>query len=411
MKKFFAYLFFLLLAGGLFTGVYWFNWFHPAIGPGQEVTFIDERPVVSEGVIVRDSPDSDANVHAPDKNPTIRVEAIASGLDTPWDLVFTSPSRILVTERPGQIRVLENGMLREKPLHIFSEVVEKGEDGLMSLALDPEYPQNHFLYAAVAYSDGEKLWVKVIRLVDAGDALLDPFVVIDRIPAAQFHAGCRIAFGPDGKLYITTGDATDRNLAQDMSSLAGKILRINKDGTIPADNPNIGSAVWSSGHRNPQGLAWQPDTGRLYATEHGPSVFDGPAGGDEVNVIEKGGNYGWPLVSHEHSREGLVSPLLVFTPAEAPGSLMMYSGRVFPEWRGDLFFGALKGEGLMRIRMDSTDPKKVAAYGKLREVKLGRIRAVVEGPDGNLYFTTSNRDGRSTPAALDDRIFRIRAQD
>jgi len=250
-----------------------------------------------------------------------------------------------------------------------------------------------------------------VRFIDTGEALREPFTVIDQIPGAKFHSGCRIAFGPDGKLYITTGDSTNKELAQNLNSLAGKVLRIDKDGTIPTDNPFPESAVWSFGHRNSQGLAWHPDTGLLYESEHGPSVFDGPAGGDEINVIEKSANYGWPIVSHEKSREGLISPILTFTPAEAPGSLMIYSGRAFPEWRGDLFFGALKGEGLMRIRLDSTNPKKVAAYSKLREVSVGRIRAVVEGPDGNIYFTTSNRDGRGKPAPLDDRIFRIRAQD
>lgn len=409
MRRFFVYTLFLLLAAGLFIGVYWFHWLKVAIHPGQEVTLIDNKPVISDAPIVRDAPDTDGRT--PDRNPPVEVDVIASGLDTPWDLVFTSPERILVTERPGQIRIVEHGTLREKPLHVFSEVIEQGEDGLMSLALDPAYPENHFLYAAVAYSDGSALWVKVMRFIDAGDTLESPFVVIDRIPAAQYHSGCRIAFGLDGKLYISTGDATDKRLAQEIGSLAGKILRINADGTIPPDNPFPGSAIWSYGHRNPQGLAWHPDNTLLYETEHGPSIIDGPAGGDEVNVIERGGNYGWPIVSHEKNREGMIAPILTYTPAEAPSSLMIYSGRVFPEWRGDLFFGALKGEGLMRIRLDANDPKKVASYGKLREVSLGRIRAVVEGPDGNIYFTTSNRDGRGNPAPLDDRIFRIRAQD
>ncbi|MFA9262236.1 MAG: PQQ-dependent sugar dehydrogenase [Undibacterium sp.] len=410
MKRFFFSFLLLCIAVGLFIGVYWLNWLRPAINPGQEVTFVDNQPVIRNAPIIRDAPDTAGR--RPDKNPQLKIEAVASGLDTPWDIVFTSPERILVSERPGQIRVIENGTLRETPLYVFNEVLENGEDGLMSLALDPEYPQNHFVYAAVAYAEnGDRLTLKVIRFIDTGELLMDPFIVIDQIPAAKFHAGCRIAFGPDGKLYITTGDATNKELAQEMNSLAGKVLRINKDGTIPTDNPFAGSAVWSYGHRNSQGLAWNPDTGLLYETEHGPSVFDGPAGGDEVNVIERGMNYGWPIVSHEKNQEGMISPLVTFTPAEAPGSLMIYSGRVFPEWRGNLFFGALKGEGLMRIRLDPNDPKKVAAYGKLREVSLGRIRAVVEGPDGNIYFTTSNRDGRGKPAPLDDRIFRIRAQD
>ncbi len=409
MKRFFLYTFFLLLSAGLFVGVYWFRWLSPSLRPGQEVTFVAPLPVVPDEPIVRDAPDTEAR--ASKRNPPIVIDVVATGLDTPWDLVFTSPERILVTERPGRIRIIENGELREKPLHVFSEVIEKGEDGLMSLALDPAYPENRFLYAAVAYSDGSALWVKVMRFVDTGDKLESPFVVIDRIPAAQYHSGCRIAFGPDGTLYITTGDATDKRLAQETGSLAGKILRINADGTIPSDNPFPGSAVWSYGHRNPQGLAWHSDNGLLYETEHGPSIIDGPAGGDEVNVIEQGDNYGWPIVSHDKNREGMVAPILTYTPAEAPGSLMIYSGRVFPEWRGNLFFGALKGEGLMRIRLDPHDPKKIAGYGKLRDVSLGRIRAVIEGPDGNIYFTTSNRDGRGKPAPLDDRIFRLRAQD
>lgn len=409
MQHPFLYTFLLLFSAGLFIGVHWFGWLETGIGPGQEITLISEEPVITEVSIVRDVPDT--GERAPDRNPPIEIDAIASGLDTPWDIVFTSPERILVTERPGRIRVIERGELREKPLHVFDEVVEKGEDGLMSLALDPAYPENHFLYAAVAYDDGGSLSVKVMRFVDAGDRLESLFTVIDRIPAAQYHSGCRLAFGPDGKLYITTGDATDKYLAQDLASLAGKILRLNPDGTIPTDNPFPGSTVWSYGHRNPQGLAWHPDNGLLYETEHGPSIIDGPAGGDEVNAIERGGNYGWPIVSHKKNREGMIAPLITYTPAEAPGSLMIYSGRVFPEWRGNLFFGALKGEGLMRIRLDANNPKKIAGYGKLREVSLGRIRAVVEGPDGNIYFTTSNRDGRGTPAPLDDRIFRIRAQD
>lgn len=410
MKRFFSSLLLLAVSITLFVGVYWLNWLRPAINPGQEVTFVDNQPVIRNAPIIRDAPDA-AN-RTPDKNPQVKIEAIASGLDTPWDIVFTSPDRILVTERPGQVRAIEKGVLREAPIHVFDEVLENGEDGLMSITLDPEYPKNRFIYAALAYAEnGEQLTVKVIRFTDTGEAFTEPFTVIDRIPAAKFHAGCRIAFGPDGKLYITTGDATNKDLAQDLNSLAGKVLRINKDGTVPEDNPFPGSAVWSYGHRNSQGLAWHPDNGLLYESEHGPSVFDGPAGGDEVNVIERGANYGWPLVSHEKTRAGMASPIVSFTPAEAPGSLMIYSGRVFPEWRGNLFFGALKGEGLMRIRLDANDPKKVAAYGKLREVSFGRIRAVVEGPDGNIYFTTSNRDGRGQPAPLDDRVFRIRAQD
>lgn len=250
--------------------------------------------------------------------------------------------------------------------------------------------------------------MKVARFKDDGDKLSGETTIIDQIPAAQYHAGSRLGFGPDGKLYITTGDATDRQLAQDLDSLAGKILRVNRDGRIPSDNPFSESPVWSYGHRNPQGIAWHPETDELYSIEHGPSTFDGPPGGDEVNHIVKGGNYGWPLVSHERTREGTVSPLAIFTPAEAPASLLIYSGKSFPQFKNNLFFGALRGEGLMRLELDPNNPDKIISSKKLPEVRFGRIRAVTEGPDGFIYFSTSNRDGRGSPAASDDRIFRIR---
>ncbi len=215
----------------------------------------------------------------------------------------------------------------------------------MSLVLDPAYENNKYVYVSYAYHSKNGMAVKIVRFVDAKTVLQDPETIIDALPAAKYHAGSRLAFGPDKKLYITTGDATNKALPQDLASLGGKILRINADGTIPEDNPWKGNPVWSYGHRNPQGLAWIGDT--LYSTEHGPSVFDGPAGGDEVNRIEKGKNYGWPLVSHTKTREGTEAPLQIFTPAEAPASLMAYSGKVFPQYRGQLFFGALKGEGIV----------------------------------------------------------------
>lgn len=338
----------------------------------------------------------------------IRIDTLTTGLDTPWSIVFTEENRLLVTERSGRIRVIEDGKLLEQPLHTFSEVSETGEEGLMSLALHPNYSENRFMYVSLAYEQGNNLFVKVLRFRDEGTRLVDMTIVLDPIPAARYHAGNRLAFGPDGKLYISTGDATEKNLAQDIQSLAGKILRLNDDGSIPNDNPFPGKAIWSYGHRNPQGIAWHPDNDALYSTEHGPSVFDGPAGGDEVNLIEKGKNYGWPWVSHEQKRAGTEAPLITFTPAEAPASLLIYSGRQRPEWRGSLFFGALKGEGLMRLEVSATDPKKIVSSEKLAEVGFGRIREVTEGPDGFIYFTTSNRDGRGKPASEDDRVFRLR---
>ena len=206
---------------------------------------------------------------------------------------------------------------------------------------------------------------------------------------------------------MTTGDATEGKLAQRLDSLAGKILRLNSDGSRPSDNPFPDSLVWSLGHRNPQGIAWHPKTGVMYETEHGPSLVDGPAGGDEVNVIVAGANYGWPLVSHEKTRDGTVAPITLFTPAEAPASAVIYGGSLLPQFFGNLFFGALKGEGLVRIVIDDDDPEKVMRIEKLDNVRFGRIRDVAQGPDGAIYFSTSNRGGRGEPTGADDRIFRI----
>jgi glucose/arabinose dehydrogenase len=194
-----------------------------------------------------------------------------------------------------------------------------------------------------------------------------------------------------------------------MNSLAGKILRVNDDGTIPPDNPFLNQKdarpeIWAVGVRNPQGLAWQPESGLLFETEHGPSGFDGPGGGDEVNIIEKGKNYGWPVIHHKETKEGLESPLLEYTPACAPASATFYNGSAVPEFKGNFFFGCLRGEAIIRVVLDG---RKVIAQEKLLENKLGRIREVTEGPDGYIYFSTSNRDGRGSPAQADDRIFRI----
>ncbi|OGG72727.1 hypothetical protein A3A38_03640 [Candidatus Kaiserbacteria bacterium RIFCSPLOWO2_01_FULL_53_17] len=340
------------------------------------------------------------------------VEEVVHGLEVPWSIVFTSPTRMLVSERPGRIRVIENpstgsgqAALAEKPLHTFPEVSTGGEEGLMSLALHPSYASNKYVYASYAYQSERGMWVKVIRFRDNGDSISNITTIIDAIPAAQFHAGCELAFGPDGKLYITTGDATEREIAQDKDSLGGKILRLNDDGSIPSDNP-FGTAVWSYGHRNPQGISWNSE-GELYETEHGPSGFDGPGGGDEVNRIQKGGNYGWPLVSHERTQEGTIAPIALYTPAEAPASALIYSGNVFPQFKDNLFFGALRGEGLWRVVIDENDPDEIVGQEKLFDGEYGRIRDVAEGPDGSIYFSTSNRDGRGDPAASDDRIFRI----
>lgn len=336
-----------------------------------------------------------------------KVEVFAENLEVPWSIVFTSPERVLVTERPGRLRVIENGVLKETPLKVFDDVVSGGEEGLMGLTLHPDYNQNKLIYVSYAYDGDEGMAVKVVQYKDEGDRLSGEKIIMDNLPALQYHAGCRIRFGPDGKLYITTGDAGERQKVQDLNTLYGKLLRINPDGTIPSDNPFSGNPVWSYGHRNAQGIDWYPGTDILYSTEHGPSGFDGPGGGDEVNVIVKGGNYGWPLVSHENNREGMIAPVLVFTPAEAPASGMFYSSDSIPQFKNNFFFGCLRGRGIIRVEVDPDDPSKVLRYEKMPDINFGRIRDVAQGPDGAIYFGTSNMDGRGNPAKGDDKIYKI----
>jgi glucose/arabinose dehydrogenase len=332
-----------------------------------------------------------------------KIGTFTEGLVVPWSIVFTSAERALVTERNGNIRQVVNGKLLDEALIHFDEVEAEGEAGLMGMALHPNYSSNKYIYVCLAY-ESNGLKDKVERLVDNGSTITRDRVVIDNIPAAHFHAGCRVKFGPDGKLYVTIGDASARAQAQDEDSLAGKILRMNDDGTKPSDNP-LGNEVWSLGHRNPQGIAWNKD-GILYETEHGPSGFDGPGGGDEVNIIKKGANYGWPVVSHERHQDGMEDPKLVFTPAEAPSGATFYTGDVFPQFKNNFFFTALKGEGIFRVVIDDKNPEEIVSYEKLN-VDVGRVREILEGPDGLIYFATSNRDGRGNAREGDDRIYRL----
>ena len=344
---------------------------------------------------------------SPQTNTDFKIETVAGGLEVPWSIVWAPDGRMIFTERPGRLRVMEKGTLNPRPLFVVPDVESSGETGLMSVALHPQFSSNHFIYLSYAYAKGGTK-VQVVRYREAPEGLVDRKVIIDELPAAQFHAGCRIRFGPDGKLYITTGDATQRALAQKPDSIAGKTLRLNDDGTVPPDNPFVGQQnarpeIWTLGHRNAQGMDWQPGSNLMFQTEHGPSGFDGPGGGDEVNIVEKGKNYGWPTIHHTQTAPGLESPLLEYTPACAPASGSFYRGSVFPQFKGNFFFGCLRGERLIRVVLDG---RRVVSQEDLVK-NYGRIREVAEGPDGYLYFSTSNRDGRGKPASDDDRILRL----
>jgi glucose/arabinose dehydrogenase len=334
------------------------------------------------------------------------VQTWISGLDTPWAIDFAPDGRTFLTERPGRIRIVKNGQLQAEPW-ITLDVAEVGESGLLGLALDPQFAQNHLVYVAYTYrAAGGRLQNRLVRLRDdpqSDKGSMDK-VLLDGPLGASNHDGGRVKFGPDGKLYWTMGDAQNGNLAQDASSLNGKILRINPDGTIPSDNP-FKSAVYSYGHRNPQGLAWQPGTGRLYATEHGPSGEKGCCQ-DEINLIEPGMNYGWPVISGDERRTGMVTPIL----QSGSRNTWAPSGATFVTrgpWTGSLLFVGLRGQALYRLTLDPDDPRKVRNLETLFEGKYGRLRDVAQGPDGAIYILTSNGDGRGTMPPEGDKVLRL----
>ncbi len=332
------------------------------------------------------------------------VETWVEGLEVPWALVFLPDGRALVTERPGRVRLIRDGRLAEKP-YLELAVNDRGEGGLMGLAAHPDFPDRPFLYIMYTYWEGGRVFNRVERLIDRGDGASTDRVIVDRIPGGANHDGGRIAFGPDGLLYITTGDTFDAPIAQDLSSLGGKILRVTPDGAIPEDNPFRGSPVYSYGHRNPQGLAWHPQTGDLFASEHGPSGEFGLRGMDTIDVIVKGGNYGWPLVLGLAEVRPYRDPLIMWEAATPPGGMAFH--------RGDLYVATLRSEALVRIGLEGSGGRyRVTSIERLfaREGsggRYGRLRDVVEGPDGSLYALTSNRDGRGRLREGDDRILRL----
>jgi glucose/arabinose dehydrogenase len=340
----------------------------------------------------------------------IKVEPWVENLEVPWSLVFLPDKRALVSERPGRIRLIKAGKIEDKP-YAKIEVHSEGEAGLLGLAVHPEFPNQPFIYAMYTYEKGGDLFNRVVRFKDDGDTGTFDKVIWDDLPGARFHDGGRIAFGPDKMLYITIGENFKAKLAQDLTSLGGKILRMTPDGQIPADNPFKGSPVYTYGNRNPQGLAWQPETGKLFESEHGPTGEFAHFGHDEINIILKGGNYGWPAVIGAPGEKIYIDPIIVWKKATPPAGMTFYQGELLKNMKGDLFVATLISEALIRISLNK-DTEKVERIERWfakddSSGKYGRLRDVVEGPDGALYFTTSNRDGRGNPRAGDDKIYRI----
>jgi aldose sugar dehydrogenase len=335
----------------------------------------------------------------------LNVETVVSGLEVPWALAWAPDGRLFLTERPGRIRVVEQGTLRPEPVATLPSSQSTAEGGLMGLALAPDFTASGALYVYYTYDVGGEVRNRVSRLRLGTGGPPEETIILDDIPGSRVHDGGRIAFGPDGKLYVGTGDARQPDrLPQDPASLGGKVLRLEPDGSVPADNPFPGSLTYSFGHRNVEGLAWQPGTGQLYAAEHGPTGENGWCCHDEINRIVPGGNYGWAVVIGQAGDPRFLDPLVESGEGSWPPG-----GLAFAEtgaWAGDLFLASLAGGQLWRFSL-SADGSSVADRAQLIAGEYGRLRALAAGPDGALYVATSNRDGRGRPGAADDRILRL----
>ena len=322
----------------------------------------------------------------------VAVSTLATDLEVPWSFAFLPDGDALVTERDSGrlLRVSPSGEVRE--VQTLPEG-GSGEGGLLGVAVSPDYGRDRYVYAYYTTAEDNR----VVRFRLGGE----PEPVLTGIPANTYHDGGRIKFGPDGMLYVTTGDAGDTANSQDRSSLGGKILRISPDGSVPEDNPFPGSPVYSYGHRNVEGLAWD-ESGQLFASEFGQNTWD------EANRIEAGQNYGWPEVEGEGGEDqGYVDPITVWPTSEASpsGAEIMVNGAI-PQWEGDMFVAALRGERLWRLELNRRG--NVVAREKLLDGEAGRIRDVAQAPDGSLWVSTSNLDSYGNPVTeRDDRILRL----
>lgn len=336
--------------------------------------------------------------------PAHRIDTVARGLDHPWSVAFLPDGRVLVTERAGRLRVIVDGKLQAKAIAGVPSVYAHSQGGLFDVLPHPRFAENRLLYLSYAAGRPQANATRIARARLDGNRLTDLKVIFETAPKKDtpVHYGGRMAWLADGTLAMTTGDGFDyREDAQRTGKLLGKIVRLRDDGSIPPDNPFVDrpgarGEIWSLGHRNPQGLAVDAATGTLYAHEHGPQ------GGDEVNVIRRGANYGWPVATHGRDYSGAaVSPyrtykgmadgIVVWTPSIAPSGLAVYRGAMFPEWQGDLILGALAHKHVRRVDLDGG---KVVGQERLFPELTARIRDVRVAPDGALWLTVDEDSGR-----------------
>ena len=332
-----------------------------------------------------------------------RVATVVQGLDQPWGLAFLPDGRMLVTEKPGRLRIVHDGKLEPKPVAGLPQVTVHGQGGLMDVALHSRFAENSWVYLSYAARGADGVGTEVARGKLVGERLENVEVIFRQQPKGSTgrHFGSRLVFDRAGFLYITLGDRGEMERAQKPGDHAGSVIRLHDDGRVPQDNPFVGKAGWKPekytlGNRNMQGAALHPQTGVLWTHEHGPQ------GGDEINVIRAGVNYGWPVITYgvEYgvgtkigegtAKPGMAQPIHYWVPSIAPSGMAFYTGSRFPRWKGDLFVGALRGEILVRLRLDG---EKVAREERLLRGVVGRIRDVRDGPDGYLYLLTDASNG------------------
>ncbi|MHA7734268.1 PQQ-dependent sugar dehydrogenase [Nitrosopumilus sp. S6] len=320
------------------------------------------------------------------------VEILADNLDKPRSIAV-SDNRIFVTEKDGSIIVVENDVQLESPLATLRSA-DVFDGGLLGIALHPNFSENHYIYVFLTYEEDDTLWNKIMRITESENKLQDADTIFDKIPGSSFTNGGFIKFGPDGKLYVGTGTTSDSShLPQDLDSLSGKILRINDDGSIPENNPFTNSPVYSLGHRNPQGMTWD-DNGNLYVAEFGPEK------NDEINIILSGKNYGWPEQECSGNKN-FENAVLCYDPSIEPGGILFYTGNKF-DFDFPFIMASMRASNVYQVDFDEgLSSQKSILSG------IGRVRDVVQGPDGFLYVITSNTDGKGFPAANDDKLLRI----
>ena len=320
------------------------------------------------------------------------VTILAENLDKPR-AIAVSNDRIFVTEKDGMIKVIQNNTLLESPLATLRGA-DVFDGGLLGIALHPNFSTNHYIYVFLTYEEGDNLWNKILRITESENKLQNAEIILDKIPGSIFTNGGFLKFGPDEKLYVGTGTISDAShLPQDLDSLSGKILRLNDDGTIPDDNPFSNSPVYSLGHRNPQGMTWDDD-GNLFVAEFGPEK------NDEINLIQAGKNYGWP----EEQCSGdkfFEDALLCYDPSIEPGGILFYSGDSL-DFESSFIMASMRASNLYQLDFEEgLSSQKSILSG------IGRVRDVVQGPDGSLYVITSNTDGKGFPDSMDDKLLRI----